>query len=1138
MRYSSFAKQLCVLFVFLLLLPTTHPILPPNSASAGLVRSGVTAAFHPVPVTGVAMGGPPTPQPPSTEYLIIAPNDSWVRSFANWKTAKGVPTHVANVTWIQANFPINGATIRDKAEQIWTYIHQVYTSGMIPTLRWVLLVGNNATIPSRYVYLPDGYEWTGLSRITKPTDFYYCAMGDSNWDDDNDGRWGECYTWNVSGPAVDEIGDWTPDLYVGRIPFSDQGNVTTILAQVVEYERYPTNFSATGWDSFLLAGAISNYDEEWNAWLDGDYTDEAELKDWINTTAPGYVPSYYRLFRFYESRQYFWNYTCTHGFQALNATAVASGINLFSPALINLAGHGTPIDMQRKYENTGYPYGSYFTQSTQGVNVNVTGVAIGDPDNDMYNEIVYTLGAKNTAGEVMNGTVWLCDGPDFTAQWLIWDLWHNPLTGPTWATCVDIGDVWNNGTIAVVVGTHRGEIIIFTYLGNHQWSAVGVNIEYGDPVLCIEVGNADNAYEPGGPPGSNTDIAWGHASGKVMIATCFGTPPPPAIFVALVWVAPGAVYSIDVGNPNDDPWGEITVGTGYLGAGGNDGDCYMLQYIPPGPWLLFVVDKNLGDIVYGLDTGNAANDGWNKVVVGLGDGAIYMYEANLFLGGTDAGTKKIVSNPGDNGGLVRCLRVGHVDDNDLPSTLVWDKFSIIAGNQLGGIRKYHANNMTGFIDWYPIQLNSAGPMVTAIDVGELSYTTGETTSDKEIAAGTEFFGLGTSSITWYEWPWSIWSNMISAAQARSLTTDIPALIYADSCLTGAYDYSQECLAEAFLRNDSIGFIGAMRDSWYRLGPMANSMAYGENRYMDYAFWQLFFSGTTSYRPGATLYESKANYITSFQGFINGTSQSDWETYHRKNLLTYALFGDPEIDVFTNNPAALVVTYPAIYFRNQFASVHVGTISGASLSGATVCLRDPAGGYYQVAQTNASGYAVFNLTAAANTLLGLTVTNHNYIPYEGAIRVKESLGVSGITLYYDPVTLLLNVTGVMAYCPTHGYLNNTMALVHTYTIYSGATNLTSGQLVWHVLSSTWRSTNIPCNSLPDGTYTVYCYFTDTDGMGYAVSSFNKVTAGTPLSFLPLLLILIVIILCVIIVLLLLRRRGNRRRIQPQRSRPSK
>jgi hypothetical protein len=792
--------------------------------------------------------------------------------------------------------------------------------------------------------------------------------------------------------------------------------------------------------------------------------------------------------------------------------------------------------MQRKFENTGYPYGWYSVLSAMGLDINVTGVAIGDPDNDMLNEIVYTRGAKNTASEWMNGTIWLCDGLDFTSQLLIWDLWQNPITAPTWPTCVDIGDVWNNGTIAVVVGTNLGEVIIFTYRNNVWTPTVIPTYEYGDPVLCIEVGNADNAYEPGGPPGSNTDIAWGHASGKVMIATCFA--PPPLILWAVVWLAPGAVYSIDVGNPNDDPWGEITIGTGYVGATGNDGDCYMLQYIPPGPgWLMSLVDKNLGDIVYGLDTGDAGNDGWNKVVVGLGDGAIYMYEANLFAGGSDVGTKKTVSNPGDNGGLVRCLRVGHVDDNDLSSTTVWDKVSIIAGNQLGGIRKYHADNTTGFIDWYPLQLNTGGPMITAIDVGELSYTTGEVTTDVEVAAGTEFYGLGVSDIIWFEWPWSIWDNMINAAQARTLTTNIPALIYADSCLTGAYDYSLESLAEAFLRNDSIGFIGAMRLSWYRLGPMANSMAWGLNRHMDYAFWQLFFSGITNYRPGATLYEGKQDYITTFQGLH---AQEDWETYHRKNLLTYALFGDPEIDVFTNNPATLTVIHPEIYFRNQYVTVHVTGLTGAPLSGATVCLQNTAGTYYQVAQTNATGYAVFNLTVAANTLLGLTVTHHNYSPYEGILRVKEMVSVTGITPNYDSATLRLNVTGVMANCPTHGYLNDVMALLHKYTIYSGTTNVTSGQLAWHVLSSTWRAINIPCNSLPDGTYTLRCDFADADGFGWGTSSFIKVTTTPTVNILDLLLrilpflLLIIVVLCIALILLLRRRH----RIQPQRSRPRK
>ncbi|MFX1561745.1 MAG: C25 family cysteine peptidase [Promethearchaeota archaeon] len=1042
--------------------------------------------------------GPSIPQPASPEYLIISPNDTWVNNFVEWKTQKGVPTLCANVTWINGN--VAGI---DAAQRIWNYINQIYTT--YTTLTWVLLVGDNSTIPSRYIYLPDTSEWTGLSNTLKPTDFYYSVMDDANWDDDNDGRWGECQTFNVGGPGYDEIGDWQPDVYVGRIPFSDEGNITSILSQTITYERNPTSFSTTGWDSFLLAGAISNYDEEVWEWLNGDYTDEAELSDYINDNV---IPNYYRIYRFYENRNYFWNYTATNTFQDLNNTAVISGIDLFSAALINFAGHGSPYDIQRKYDDTLYPYGSSYSISAAGWWVNVSGIAIGDPDNDGYNEIVYTLGVKSGAS-LQNGTVWFCDGFDFSSQSLIWDLWTFPPPGnpPSFATCVDIGDVWNNGTIAVVVGTSAGSIIIFTYWNNVQWTAYTVSgPEPSDPILCLEVGNADNCIYPDGSPGINTDIAWGHRSGMTFIATVSGGPPIVQ-WVKNIWNHGQAVYSIDVGDPNDDGLGEVTCGTGYMGAGGRDGDCYMLSYVAPGPWVRSTVDTNVGDFIYGLDTGDAGNDGYNKVVIGLGDGAIYMYESGCialgfsgFAGGTDAGTKQTVTAAGGNAGRVRSLVVGYIDENNLHATVGADKTSIVAGNRWGGIRKYHADNTSGFIDWYPLMVESylgGGMNISALDVGELSYTTGESYSNLEIVAGTDCGFTPFPLIYWFEWPYAKWDNMINTNQATSSTATIPSLIYADSCLTGAYDFSTLSLAAAFLSSQSIGYIGAMRISWYYLGPMANSIAWGLNRYMSYAFWQLFFTGTSNYRPGQTLYDSKANYITAYSG---SHTQSDWQTYHRKNLLTYALFGDPEVDIYTTNPGTFTVTHPLGVPHNQNATFLV--MNGSSpVAGATVCLWDKAGSYYQVATTNTSGYAVFNITAAAMSLVDVTITKHNFGSYVTTIPVAYWVSVSAPTISYNSSTFLLNITTITANCPIHGYLNDISATKHTYTFYRSGTNASSGQLSWNSGSSTWRAANILCKGLPEGTYGIRCYFADSDGIGWVDSATtitieHHITISTP------------------------------------------
>jgi hypothetical protein len=1132
------AISLVLLLTFTLVYPlfVTASFLPSNKALF-IAFSPHQRAYEPV-----------VPQPASPEYLIITPNDGWVTSFAEWKNLKGVPTQVVNITWINSNF-----VGRDLAERIWNCIHTIYVSASPATLQWVLLIGDNAALPSRYVYLPDTAEWTGQDPNLKPTDFYYAVMGDANWDDDSDGRWGECVTFNVGGPAYDEIGDWQPDLYVGRIPFSDQTNISSILAKAINYARSPTSFAATGWDTFLLGGAISNYDEEVWAWLDQDYTDEAELSDYINAN---HIPGYYDVYRFYEDRFNFWNYTSPNTFQKLNATAIIQGINQYSPALINLAAHGSPTDIQRKYDPWGFPYGNTWSSATAGWNVPVTGVAIGDPDNNGLNEIVYTLGL-GPSGAIQNGTIWLRDASTMIDS-LIWDLWNMPVDGfPTFATCVDIGDVWNNGTIAVVVGTWSGSTVIFTYWMNTRWTAVVVNgPEPSDPVLCIEVGNADNALEPhpyGGSaiPFINVDIAWGHLSGFTFIATCVGgIGPAHVVRVGFVMNLAQSVYSIDVGDPDDDALGEITCGTGYTNMSALQGDCYQLWYNMGVGWNKLLVDKALGGIVFGCDTGNAANDGYNKVVVGISDGAIYMYEAGCIAlgqtgfsgpGGSDVGTKKSVTSSGANAGMVRCLNIGYVDDNDLLTTYPTpvEQYSIIAGNQYGGIWKYHANNITGFVDSYPITMENYmfGVNVTDLDVGELSHVTGETTPNEEVAAGSEVGLMPLSFVYWFEWPWNLWGNMLNTTQVNVSTASIPALIYADSCHTAGYDYSQEALAETFIRNMAIGYIGSMRVCWYYRGTMSTSFTWGLGRYMSQDFWDLFFSGTTNYRPGATLYQNKIDYQTTFAS-IASSYPTTWETYHRKNLLSYALFGDPEIDVFTNNPRTLTVTHPtnANYNGDTLFRVMDGS---TPIVGATICLWDKDESYYEVQTTNSSGYAIFQVTASVPNSINVTVSAHNYIPYENIIGSQHWLDVSRPIISFTPTTVTLDITGVTATCsnPAHGVIDDTEAITNTYTVYDNSTGTATtltGALAWS--GTEWQYIGLDVSSLPYGSYYVVCTFADAD-----VSNTNSppsvpftISPGGPPPFnffqwllqnWLILVMAIVIILLIIVIFVLLRRRKS-------------
>lgn len=187
------------------------------------------------------------------EMLILIQNgDEYLNSInplMEWKNEKGIKTAILN------NFSLYSG--RDNAEKIRNLIRDYYFKDHI---NWVLLAGDASDnlIPVRFVYNPDTVvygdnEYNGYNNYYKPTDFYYADLT-SNWDEDNDGRWGESSMYNSHG--IDEI-DWTPEVYVGRFPASTVEELEIMVNKTIEYEKNP---QIGNWmNQMLLAGGISSY---------------------------------------------------------------------------------------------------------------------------------------------------------------------------------------------------------------------------------------------------------------------------------------------------------------------------------------------------------------------------------------------------------------------------------------------------------------------------------------------------------------------------------------------------------------------------------------------------------------------------------------------------------------------------------------------------------------------------------------------------------------------------------------------------------------------------------------------------------------------------------------------------------------
>jgi len=159
----------------------------------------------------------------------------------DWKQTIGRTPHVVTTTWIDSAYSGD-----DLAHRIRNFLRDKYPSG-----QWgiedVLIVANVDSIPMRTCHVdPPGHSYP------TPTDYYYAELSQPDslsWDSDGDGFYGEY--------LEDEI-DFAPEVYVGRIPYSDTANVRKICEKLVDFERDTGSWKRRA----LLLGAMANYENE------------------------------------------------------------------------------------------------------------------------------------------------------------------------------------------------------------------------------------------------------------------------------------------------------------------------------------------------------------------------------------------------------------------------------------------------------------------------------------------------------------------------------------------------------------------------------------------------------------------------------------------------------------------------------------------------------------------------------------------------------------------------------------------------------------------------------------------------------------------------------------------------------------
>ncbi len=202
-------------------------------------------------------------------------------------------------------------------------------------------------------------------------------------------------------------------------------------------------------------------------------------------------------------------------------------------------------------------------------------------------------------------------------------------------------------------------------------------------------------------------------------------------------------------------------------------------------------------------------------------------------------------------------------------------------------------------------------------------------------------------------------------------------VFSLNCATGWFD-GKDSFAESWMRNangGAVGFTGAARVSYSGNNDLMHA-AILDSLWDDYdGAWSSAIY-PVSWRPAMALNRAKDRLFGHY-----GTE----DRYAVLTARFFSWFGDPELELRTERPKELTVTYPVKLEKNAHSKFEVIVREGETrLAAARVALVSASGESY-VVMTDQDGVAQFDVPVEGN--MSLTVTEHNAKAYQGNIQVK-------------------------------------------------------------------------------------------------------------------------------------------------------
>ncbi|MFX0022109.1 MAG: C25 family cysteine peptidase [Candidatus Hermodarchaeota archaeon] len=257
-----------------------------------------------------------------------------------------------------------------------------------------------------------------------------------------------------------------------------------------------------------------------------------------------------------------------------------------------------------------------------------------------------------------------------------------------------------------------------------------------------------------------------------------------------------------------------------------------------------------------------------------------------------------------------------------------------------------------------------------------------------------FFGGGTAID---EMTWEI---LFETTTADLKEADKLGIYYFGSCSVGTFDYTQDCVAEYFLKKAAIGCVAGSyvvwgEDQWYE---RAHGGWFVDG--LGYRFWEQLFHYN---QPGKALALAKADYASDR---ISSSEPKEYSEWGNKTLKQFNLLGDPEVPIWLSIPKRLNVSVDQPFDNNTNTMTLLVTAEGSPVNETTVTYTEN-NELIWIGETHENGTIKVPFSQIEIDNLVFTASKKGFLPYQA--NLPES-GSPGIIAGYEVCIISLTILG--------------------------------------------------------------------------------------------------------------------------------